>query len=391
MSEKRATSRAETLSWTLLLTLFNGLAVVGFVHVIVQDSGLLSLAVLVAYVALVNVLLVRLLRGQVQQHRATYGWLVAVAALWVALAVLVPSAAYLLFPLCILLVWCIPILPALLWSGVLAAVAIVMIATERGWSGAGVVGPILGWMVAVGGAWLYRRLREESADRERMYQELSETQQQLALSERNAGQQAERARIAQDLHDTTAQGLASIQMLLRSVEVADPNHPQIETIALANKTAGNELAEIRRVINDLAPTSLADGTLGKALERLAEEATSRGRVRVTAKSRVDEPNANLSLAAQIVLLRIGQGAVSNIERHSQATVGTIMYAVGDGEVSLQIADNGRGTPLEADGLPTYGFGVTTMHSRMLDLGGSLEVDSRPSEGTTITAKVPLGS
>ncbi len=374
--------------WVSLLMLFDSLAVVCAVNIAIGFSTWWAVIGLVVFVVVVNAYLVLLIREDAFLPRSHFFWLLVLSIIWMGLVMLEPSAAYLLFPLCILLVWTISTVAGILFASLLALVAVWVFASEVGATPAGVIGPILGAMVACAGAWLYLRIQVESAEREAVLQELRNTQAQLALAERATGQMTERARIAQDLHDTTAQGLISIQMLLRSVEVADVGHPQHGTIVMARETAANELAEVRRVINDLTPTSLAHGGLASALDQIATEVTNRTSIRVTATSKIGDPDAVTSLAAQIALLRIAQGAVANVERHSRASVSTIVYTVDEGYASVHVSDNGRGTVTQQD-LP--GFGLATMYERMHDFGGTLTVTSKPGEGTTVFAKVPLSS
>lgn len=392
MSSDRTVAITETSMWVLLLVLFNALALLSLVDIALGGGPLLALAVLVVYLAVTNAALANRFRRPQHHGQWTRTWLAAITVLWAALAVLLPSATYLVFPLYILLMWSLSRRTALAWSAALCAVSVLLVGSDRGWSAAGAVGPVVGWLVAIGGAWSYQRLYAEAAERDRLYRQLRAAQEQLAEAERDAGRMAERARIAHDLHDTTAQGLASIQMLLRSVEAADPAHPEIARIVLARETAAAELAETRRVIHDLTPASLKGGTLPSALGRIAADASNRTGMRVTAATRLDSSCASLPLPVQVALLRVAQGAVSNVERHSNAALATILYVVSDQEVSLQITDDGQGwsgTTEPGDESGGASFGIATMRARIQHFNGDLHIDSAPGEGTTVTATIPL--
>ena len=183
-------------------------------------------------------------------------------------------------------------------------------------------------------------------------------------------------------------------MLLRSVEVADPSHPEIAKIVLARETAAAELAETRRVINDLTPASLTGDTLPGALERIAADASNRTGMRITAVTRLHGSCAPPPLPVQVAILRVAQGAVSNVERHSNATEATIRYTVTNQDAILQIADDGQGwevVPEFSDESERVSFGINTMRARVQNFEGELHIESAPGQGTTITATIPLAS
>src|SRR5690606_17402622 len=137
----------------------------------------------------------------------------------------------------------------------------------------------------------------------------------LAETEREQGALAERARLAREIHDTVAQGLSSIQMLLHAAERDAPHGAALRHVRLARETAAESLAETRRFIRELTPAGLDDGLVA-ALRRLAREQERRSglRIEVTAK----ETDLALPMDVQSALLRIAQGAVSNAVRHSGA-------------------------------------------------------------------------
>ncbi|MGB3676438.1 MAG: sensor histidine kinase [Candidatus Nanopelagicales bacterium] len=394
MSSDRNVAITETSMWVLLVVLFNALALLSFIDIAVGGLSLLALAVLVVYLGVTNAALVNRFRRPQHAGQWTRTWLAAITVLWAALAVLLPSATYLVFPLYILLVWSLSNRTALVWSAGLCVISVLVLGSDRGWSTAGVVGPVVGWLVAIGGAWSYQRLYLEASARDQLYQQLQAAQQQLAEAEHDAGRMAERARIAQDLHDTTAQGLTSIQMLLRSVEVADPSHPEIAKIVLARETAAAELAETRRVINDLTPASLTGDTLPGALQRIAADASNRTGMRITAVTRLHGSCAPPPLPVQVAILRVAQGAISNVERHSNATEATIRYTVTNEDAILQITDDGQGwevVPEFSDESERVSFGINTMRARVQNFEGELHIESAPGQGTTITATIPLAS
>ncbi len=194
----------------------------------------------------------------------------------------------------------------------------------------------------------------------------------------------ERARLAREIHDTVAQGLSSIQMLLHAAEAADGDRPGLDHIRLARATAADGLADTRRFIRELAPPSL-DAGLAAALGRLSAQWRREGLRIDVAVPPLESP---LPMDVQTALLRIAQGAVANVAQHADASVVEIGLAVTAAHATLTVRDDGMGfdpARVGADASASDSFGLRAMAQRVEQLGGSLDVDSAPGRGTTITA------
>lgn len=385
---------AETPTWVLLIVLFNGLGGITLLAAANGESPELSVALLVVFLVTVDTGLVRRAQLPDSSNTATISWLATITVLWGALVAFTPVGVYLVFPLYVLLVWSVKIRVAVMWALVLAVCSITAVGLKQGWTDAGVIGPAIGFLVAVGGAWAYKRLHDESTQRAQALHDLREAQLQLAAAQREAGRLVERARIAQELHDTTSQSLTSIQMLLRAVEAADPDHPEISKIALARQAAADGLAETRRVINDLAPTGLVSDTLAGALVRLAADTSNRTGIQVRTTVFDEESPVVLPLPVQVTLLRVAQGAIANVERHSKADAAAINLSTSTTHVVLTITDDGVGCSpmLSTDATSdTGGFGISTMNARVQNVGGEFLIESPTGGGTVVTATIPLPS
>src|SRR5699024_6169794 len=142
-------------------------------------------------------------------RRVRLGWLAAVLALWAALVVQVPEAAYLVFPLYFVALFLLGVWAGVVAVAILATVAGVALGLHHGFTPAGVVGPAVGALVALGLAAGVRALYRESQARRQVIAELVATRSELAAREREVGREAERARLAGEIHDTVAQGLSS--------------------------------------------------------------------------------------------------------------------------------------------------------------------------------------
>ncbi|MFJ4075188.1 MULTISPECIES: sensor histidine kinase [unclassified Curtobacterium] len=310
-------------------------------------------------------------------------WLVALTLVWIALLVGVPEAAYLVFPLFFLYLHVLPRIVGPVAVIAATLVAVVALGLHGGFTVGGVVGPLVGAGVALLIGLGYRALAREAVEREALVAELLATRDRLAVTEREQGVLAERARLAREIHDTVAQGLSSIQMLLHAAERADGERPGTEHIRLARETAAEGLADTRRFIRELAPPALERG-LGAALERLAGSQWSRDGLDVT----VDVAEASLPMDVQTALLRIAQGAVANVVQHAAATHVRLSLTVDGQEARLTIADDGVGfdpVAVHDRSGTTDSFGLRATEERVEQFGGRLEVDSAPGRGTTLVA------
>jgi signal transduction histidine kinase len=373
-----------------LHALFGGLLALVVVRVLLTDGPVLAL-VLAGLLGSIYLGGLWLARGEGGgARRAGAAWLAALTLVWAALVWLVPEAAYLVFPLFFLYLHLLP--GAAGPSAVVAttALTIVAFAVHGGLTVGGVVGPVVGAGVALLIGLGYAALERRAAEREALVTELIATRDRLASAEREQGVLAERARLAREIHDTVAQGLSSIQMLLYAAERADATSPGVEHVRLARRTAADGLAETRRFIRELAPPSLDSG-LGSALERLAADWTAREGVEVAV---VVSRELALPMDAQTALLRIAQGALANVAQHAGAGHVDLGLRAEDGAARLEIRDDGvgfdpRGAAVVAPA--TDSFGLRAMRERVDQLDGTLDVVSAPGGGTTISVLLPAGA
>ncbi|HEV2929931.1 MAG TPA: sensor histidine kinase [Propionibacteriaceae bacterium] len=237
-------------------------------------------------------------------------------------------------------------------------------------------------------------IMRQSQDRHRLIEELEATRAELATAERQAGTLGERQRLAQEIHDTLAQGLTSVVTLLEATEAElDPGQAAARRhLAHALRTARDTLAEVRRFVWALQPQALDQGSLAEALGRLAE--TLADETGMTARFLVTGAPQPLPAQAEIALLRAAQEGTANIRKHARASEAVLTLSYLDDRVILDVRDDGRGFDAAADGLRgdvTGGLGLRGLKARLAMLGGSLEVESAPAEGTVLVAQVPIGA
>lgn len=198
-----------------------------------------------------------------------------------------------------------------------------------------------------------------------------------------AAQEAERHRIAQELHDEVGQSLTVVLLGLKQAESRVPAElPEVaEEIALVRESARAGLDDVRRVARRLRPGVLEDLGLLPALAALANDFTALGRGHLTRTTSPGLPP--LSHEAELVVYRVAQEALTNVARHAGAQeVSLSLTRVGD-SVVLEVRDDGRGTDLLRPG-----SGVLGMRERASLVGATLTIDTAPAQGTTVRLEVP---
>ncbi len=212
------------------------------------------------------------------------------------------------------------------------------------------------------------------------------------LSAITQGQEAERHRLAHELHDVTVQGLIALkqrgQMALKAL-THDPVRAADRLRELNNLIDG-EIAGLRRIISDLRPIYLEDLGFVPGLEMLARQVEERYGLSV--HFAVNGEIVRLAPDLELAAYRIVQQALDNVAAHARAANTSIDIVFAADALTLAVRDDGIGfTPPEqpAD-LAQHGhFGLMGMHERALLYGGRLTIASAPGQGTTITARLPL--
>ncbi|WP_370617243.1 sensor histidine kinase [Mumia sp. Pv 4-285] len=228
------------------------------------------------------------------------------------------------------------------------------------------------------------RKREELVERlEAALHENAGLHAQLVAQARESGAQDERQRLAGEIHDTLAQGLAGIITQLQAAERSASRRGETEEhVARALRLARSSLTEARRSVRALAPQELGRAHLPDALRTLTERwSEDQG---VSAQVEVTGTREPLSPAIEVSLFRVAQESLTNVAKHAKASrVGVTLSYTGI-EVLLDVRDDGRGF---VTGVGT-GFGLTSMRQRIRGVGGHVEVQSAPGEGTSVSVRVP---
>jgi two-component system NarL family sensor kinase len=199
----------------------------------------------------------------------------------------------------------------------------------------------------------------------------------------------ERNRLAREIHDTLAQGLAAIALKLETADAllaagAAPSDLQ-PLVDQALRLARTSLDEARRSVLDLRAAPLEDRSLPDALRALAETYAATAGLPVG----LDLPASPrpLPVRVEVGLYRMVQEALTNIRRHAQANRATVRLRLTPRQARLSIEDDGRG--FDPAQVPPERFGLIGLNERARLLGGRLQVRSRPGAGTRLDVIVPL--
>ena len=228
------------------------------------------------------------------------------------------------------------------------------------------------------------RLAETFASRASVAVDLSERIARDALQRVVEAQEAERRRLARELHDETGQALTSILLGLKGLEEQLGADDSRAAVADLRELVVSTLQDVRRLAVELRPTALDDFGLVAALERLTESFAEQSRIPVDFQSAL--PPQRLPEEVETALYRIVQESLTNVVKHAHASRVSVLLTRRNGSVAAVVEDDGRG--FDPGEVPDGGFGLLGMRERVAALGGRLELESGES-GTTIVAEVPV--
>jgi signal transduction histidine kinase len=222
-----------------------------------------------------------------------------------------------------------------------------------------------------------QQVERERERNQRLVEELQSTQrklQELAVVE-------ERNRLARDLHDSVKQQVFAISMQLSaartSLAESDKAYP---SVTQAEKLARQAGAELTTLIHQLRPPVLERRSLAEAINVLVTDWKHQSRI----ETEVNSSEVRLGPDAEQALFRVLQEALANVARHSRANKVWVTLKSENDHVTLTIEDNGIGYDTEQT---VRGIGLDSMKERLAAVNGTLEVSSRASKGTCITAVV----
>lgn len=233
----------------------------------------------------------------------------------------------------------------------------------------------------------FQNIARDVTEEKRLRENLS-----FYLKEVTRAQEEERTRIARELHDDTIQALVVLSRQLDDIISSGKGLTKEKRLELEGlwQQTNSTIQDVRRLSQDLRPPTLDRLGLLPALEWLVADVSEYSGIAIKAKVIGSERRPPQDV--ELMLFRIVQEALRNVWRHSQATQAELTVEFDVGRIRIIIADNGQGfeLPSSVGDLTRSGkLGLAGMQERARLLGGSVKIESRPGEGTTITFEAPL--
>jgi two-component system sensor histidine kinase UhpB len=230
-------------------------------------------------------------------------------------------------------------------------------------------------------------------ERKRAEQELKESQMRLRelAHHLNATIEADRTRIAREIHDQLGQALTGLKLDALSLHRAlrdrfeDMEPSLLDAIENMIQMINATIQMARRVATELRPAALDDLGLGPALDTFGEQFQERSGIQCETSFPELIPLTRLQATA---LYRIAQEGLTNVARHSGAKKVWLRLRAEQNAAVLDISDNGRGISLEQISA-RQSLGLLRMQERARELGGTVMIDGKPGEGTLVQVRIPM--
>ena len=236
------------------------------------------------------------------------------------------------------------------------------------------------------------RGEQRSRESERRYFLEREQERQAYIAKLVETEEAERRRIAQELHDETLQTLMVIANKADSLALSGTDENQVEGNLWIKQQVLQTMDDLRRLSMNLRPSILDNFGLVSGIRWLVNNSNSQNGCHLDI-SVVGEEHKMSSLS-EVTAFRVAQEAISNIQRHAQAKRGAVTLEFDEDRLFLEVKDHGVGFQ-RPERLGTYvsesKLGMMGMEQRILSIGGELEVDSNPGRGTAIRATIPYAA
>lgn len=217
-------------------------------------------------------------------------------------------------------------------------------------------------------------------------QEIKELQQQnklLALNSMIEGQEAERLRIAKDLHDSLGGLLSTVKAHFSTIQKEIEQLEKLNITEKTNSLIDEACLEVRRISHNMMPHALSISGLQGAIEDAAQNLTDQGYQTTVEISALPE----MESTREVMIYRLIQELLSNIRKHANAKTVLIQLLGHKGEIHLIIEDDGQGFDIEA-AQEQGGLGLKSIKSRVEFLDGTILWDAQPGNGTSVTITLP---
>lgn len=240
----------------------------------------------------------------------------------------------------------------------------------------------------------YRNLRQRNvlAEKEKNFQQeqikfLEQQQQVVSLQSMVNGQEAERTRIAKDLHDGLGGLFSTVKMYFSTLQHEAPQLKESELFRKSYSLVDTASEEVRRIAHNMMPEVLMKLGLMNALKDLCDHVTAGKLLQVSLE--MHGMNKRLNATTEIMLFRIVQELLNNIIKHAHATQAIIQFVRENERLSVIVEDNGRGFGVDETDTTNHA-GIATVQSRVNYLNGKMNIDSQENVGTTVMMDFLIG-
>ncbi|MDH3650789.1 MAG: sensor histidine kinase [Saprospiraceae bacterium] len=254
--------------------------------------------------------------------------------------------------------------------------------TQRNWFVAGAGGLLLfSWF-------FYYRNRKNKTLSTAKIENLEKQQKLMAMDYMVQGQEEERKRIAQDLHDGLGGLLSSARIQMQKIQGEIENFANMNLFNQAEKLIDNAHIEVRRIAHDMMPGALIDLGLMDAVEDLVDKTRKEHNIIVN----LSKPSADLHITEpqSVNLYRTIQEILTNTIKHGEAGIVDISLQVKNQKLILNISDDGKGFDY-AEAKKRDTLGLTSIESRVKYMGGELQVQTDEGKGTGYQIQIPIPS
>ena len=244
--------------------------------------------------------------------------------------------------------------------------------------------------IALENARLYATSQKEVAERKRTEEELRQSHEQLRnLSAHiESAREIERTSIAREVHDELGQALTALKMDLSWLNKRLPKEQEalIKKTGEMSRLIDTTIQTVKRISTELRPGVLDDLGLMAAIEWQVQEFQERTRIKCELTADGKDINLDRDLATGV--FRILQEALTNVARHANATRVEVSLMERDGQLVLQVRDNGKGITAKQISHPKS-FGLIGMRERVRSWNGSVKIEGISGKGTIVTVSIPL--
>ncbi len=236
---------------------------------------------------------------------------------------------------------------------------------------------------------IYYANRKNKERKERRYQESLAARDQQSAAKILSAEEAERRRIAADLHDGIGQTLTAAWLNLQAIRpaVGHLDEANVALLHTATQLVGDSCSEVRQISHAMMPNTLLQKGLVSALQEMVSRIGDNGGLHTYLSA--DSYDAGTDKAAELILYRVIQECVTNVVRHSKASELYLTLSKDDDELAVMIEDNGIG--FNEDAARDAGIGMQNIRSRVRYLHGTVEWNSvtGSGHGTVVAIYIPL--